>query len=245
MKIYAKQINPEYQESPFFMFDPAEIYPGIIFDGNRHFNSHTTAKYDHLIRYLDTMAGYWEDANFWYEWDYTARKSIAHKKTKPDCTLSELLHGYGFSREDKKEWTTKQRHKWRLIFESDDPTSDENICQALELITGKEHDTATIRGCCQSDWQEIIYPVTEYSRECIETLEADYFNTGTEWIVHDEENDPEEPGEISGYSIYCYGWNNEQIRAEIAAAANAAPEDVVLYEYAGSYSIPKYNLVGA
>lgn len=40
MKIYAKQISPEYQESPLFLGD--EFWPeGIILDGNRDYKSRT------------------------------------------------------------------------------------------------------------------------------------------------------------------------------------------------------------
>ena len=39
-KIYARQIPPEYQESPMVYFD--EGYEGMICDGNRQYNSRTT-----------------------------------------------------------------------------------------------------------------------------------------------------------------------------------------------------------
>ena len=76
-------------------------------------------------------------------------------------------------------------------------------------------------------------------------LEVDYFNLGTEWIIHDESSEPETPDEISGYSVYCYGWNADQIRAELANVAEVDPDAVIMYEYAGSYTIPKYNKLGA
>lgn len=231
MKIYAKQVPPEYQESPFTWIDPADEWPGIIFDGNRHYNSHTTPEYDKIIQYLGNMS---------LDWDY---RNGDGKRNAP--TIKELLRDYGIHRNDGKPWSTKERHIWRLIFEGNTYTDEGAILKALELVTGKEHDCTTIRGCCQGDWQEIIYPADDYSLDAIEILETDYFNTGTEWIIHDENTAPETPDEISGYSVYCYGWSADQIRAELADAAGADPGDVIMYEYAGSYTIPKYELVRA
>ena len=106
------------------------------------------------------------------------------------------------------------------------------LCKALELISGEKWGNSTIRGCCQGDWQEVIYPAI-YGREWLECFEMEYFNTGSEWIIHDEDTAPETPEAVSGYSIYCYGWNNDLIRAEIAEAVGANPEEVILYRFNG------------
>lgn len=54
MKIYAKQISPEYQESPLFLCE--EFWPeGIILDGNRDYTSRTISAYDDIKRYFDDM----------------------------------------------------------------------------------------------------------------------------------------------------------------------------------------------
>ena len=231
MKIYAKQVNPEYQESPCFFWGLADTYPGVIFTGNRHYTSHTTPEYDHITRYIDDISSEWENRNY--------------NGTRNAPTINELLRDYGIYRNDGKPWSTKARHTWRLIFEGNTYTEDGAILKALELVTGKEYESATIRGCSQGDWQEILFPVEEYDRDALAILEADYFNTGTEWIIHDESSEPNSPEDISGYSLYCYGWNADQIRAEIADAAGATPETVTMYEYAGVYTIAKYNKVGA
>lgn len=234
MTIYAKQIRPEYQESPFFLDGPAELYPGVIFKGNRYFNNHTTPEYDAIFNGLDDLTNTLDnDGKFiyggWYE-NFT--EAVMDLMPPP-------MH--------KMKYSTRDIHAWRMLVHEWYNTNDQNeiLGRALQLVTGKKYDCKTIRGCCQSDWQEIIYPVDEYDRAALDILEADYFNTGTEWIVHDESSAPETPEDISGYNIYCYGWNTDQIREEIAAAAGADPEAVILYEYAGSISIPKYNKVGA
>ena len=60
MKIYAKQISPENQESPLFLGE--EFWPeGIILDGNRDYTSRTISAYDDIKRYFDDMAAAWEN----------------------------------------------------------------------------------------------------------------------------------------------------------------------------------------
>lgn len=230
MKIYARQIPPEYQESPLMLDD---IWPeNLIITGNRDFQDHTTPEYDQLIDYLDDMANDWENANYWYSYG----QLTLIKKSKPETSLRELLHAYGFKRPDGKEWTTKQRHEWRVILENNRP--DDYITDALELLTGKRWDTCTIRGCVQRDWQGVIYPGDEWSRKDLDYFEAEYFNTGSEWMIHDEDTEPEDAEDISGYCMYCY----DDPREEIAREMGVNPDDVILYAYAGSYSVPKYEI---
>ena len=236
MKIYAKQVNPEYQESPLFIDG---FFPdNIILTGNRDFNSHTTPEFDQINSHFEDMAGTWENDRFFFQWNGAGYDKIAKK---PEYTLQELLTDYGFTRPDGKPWTTKQRHEWRLLMEREE-LDDDGIIKALQLLTGKAWKAFTIRGCCQSDWQSGFCPVSEWSREALEAFEAEYFNTGTEWIIHDEDGEPESPEEINGYSVYCHGWNSDQIRKEIAdAAGETDPAAVVLYEFTGWSRSPEYK----
>lgn len=128
--------------------------------------------------------------------------------------------------------------------ESGQEADDEKlILAALRLITGKEWNTKTINGCCQGDWQRVFYEVEKWSPEALENFETEYFNTGSEWIVHDEEAEPESPEDINGYSIYCHGWNEDQIRQEIADAEDKKPEEVVLFAFKSYARIPIYEAV--
>ena len=234
MTIYARQIRPEYQESPFFMFGPGEMYPDVIFKGNRYFYEHVTPEYKEIRDGLDELTNLIDtDGKFipggWYDTITEAVKDL----------LPAPLHKARYSTRDIKAWR-EIAADWYILTD-EKPT----ICRALQLVTGKEYEYTTIRGTCQGDWQEILFPVTEYNRDALAILESDYFNTGTEWLIHDEAEAPETPEDISGYSLYCYSWNVDQIRQEIADAAGAAAEAVIMYEYAGVYTIPKYNKVGA
>lgn len=239
MKIYAKQVSPEYQESPLFIDG---CFPdNIILTGNRDYNSHTTPEFDQIKDHFEDMAGTWENDRFFFQWNGAGYDKITKK---PEYTLQELLTEYGFTRPDGKPWTTKQRHEWRLLMEREELDED-GIIKALQLLTGKAWKAFTIRGCCQSDWQNGFCPVSEWSREALEAFEAEYFNTGTEWIIHDEAGGPESPEEINGHSIYVTEWREEDIAARIAEEfIDGRPEDVILYFYDGETRTPKYRKVG-
>ncbi len=113
---------------------------------------------------------------------------------------------------------------------------EKRILRALHLVTGERYEKRTIRGTCQSDWQEIYYPVADYSKSDICFLEIEYFNLGSEWTVtwHDEE-----------FGMYCYGDTPEDVRLEIASIIGVNADDIVLYEFSGWSRTPEYKEVTA
>lgn len=126
MKIYAKQVSPEYQESPLFI---EGCFPdNIILTGNRDYDSHTTPEFDQISNYFEDMAGTWENDRFFFQWNGAGYDKITKK---PEYTLQELLTEYGFTRPDGKPWTTKQRHEWRLLMEREE-LDDDGIIEALQ-----------------------------------------------------------------------------------------------------------------
>lgn len=80
-------------------------------------------------------------------------------------------------------------------------------------------------------------------KKALTMFEIEYFNTGTEWIVHDEEIEPESPEDISGFSMYCTSWNDEGIKQEIAEASGGKIEDIILYAFDGYTQTAKYKEV--
>lgn len=219
MKVYARQINPEHQESPLF-FGP-EFWPeNITVAGNRDYkerwNEDFRRVYDvleagELCDILDDFERY--GGSEWYKSRTAAIQDILppvgreRYSTKNIKELCNLIPTYGLNhRED-----------------------DDILCAVASIVLGKKYDHTTIRGCCKSDWNDVFYPVDEWSRKELEYFEAEYFNTGTEWMIHDEDGEPEAPEDISGYTVYCHKWRDEDVRKELADAAGCAPEDVVMY----------------
>ena len=76
----------------------------------------------------------------------------------------------------------------------------------------------------------------DYTRNALDILEADYFNTGAEWAVDVDGCD---------VGVYTYSWNNDGIREEIAGAVGVDPADVVLLEFTGWNRTAAYKEVTA
>jgi hypothetical protein len=236
MLIYARQVAPEYQTSPLEYSDIETEYPGIIIDGNDRLRGYTTPLYDRIIQVYDDAAEYLDELK-------TDRGNATYRN------VSEIIADFFPALEYRtKPYSTRDINRIRRALElygTADYYDGDYIIAMLSAIMGQEYESATIRGCCQSEWNNIIYPAADYSADDINRLELDYFNAGTEWIIHDGPAAPEDAAEISGYSVYCYGWDPEQIRAEIADAAGANASDVIMYEYDGCYTLPKYKKLGA
>jgi hypothetical protein len=209
MKIYAKQVPPEYQESPLFLGD--EFWPDDVFVfGNRDYNQHADTLND-LKTALENIVEVFDDMQQGQGWTNDLAYAI-------HCELPEEYRREYSRPERLKMVELANEYCFAKSYEENDV-----LCKVLELITGKTWDNGTIRGSCQGDWQEIIFPA-EYGREWLEEFETEYFNTGTEWII-DPDGD--------NISVYAHGWNNEQIRAELAAAVGVEPENIILQAFSG------------
>lgn len=225
MKIYAKQVPAEYQESPLFMGEWPE---NVFVFGNRHYRDHggdyieniKNSMYDAADELTRLMNGYFDGAGY---------------------SLIEILNDF-LPAENGREYSRVDRLKWRDLLLSVDgywSIDDDAITAALELITGRKYECAEIRGCCQGDWNNIIYP-SEYGREWLENFETEYFNTGTEWCINEGSPDSDD-----NYYFYTHAWNEDGQRAEIAAAAGVDPADVVLYVFDEWQRTPIYKEVYA
>lgn len=210
MKIHAYQRPPEYQESPLFWDDSS--FEGVELYGNRRFTERTSDLFHNIPLILDDIA---EELRYLQE---------GRKLYTDFSTILEALTG-------RDDYTRPERKKWVEIVKRWTETDEESkvFLDALDLITGKEHAQATLRGCCQGDWQYIIYPA-EYGENWLRSFEIQYFNLGTEWTVkEDDENE---------FSIYC---TTDDPRAEIAEATGATPGDIILYEFDGWTHTPRYR----
>lgn len=229
MKYYARQIAPEYQESPLTWGEIDTDYINIT--GNRNYIEHVSLLFENVrdALYNGTIIDEW-DAIIHGESDY---KAWAH-------ALKDILPG-------TREYTRAERLRIPEIASEYYYGADENtcICALLEIVTGQPWEWSTLRGCCQGDWVEAFYPANAWTRETLEAFETEYFNTGSEWEIHDGDEAPEDPADISGYSIYCVSWNEAGQRQEIADAINCDPSDVIMYEFTGYARTACYKKVGA
>ncbi len=216
MKVYARQIKPEYQESPL-MRD--EMFPeDIAVCGNRYFKEHLPSVFDRVKTEMDDGTITWYLDN-WAECRHEFKN------------VTELITYY-LPPEHKNKYSTRDIGKLKLAISSYYDDEDGALCDVLSIVTGKQWDYTCITGCCQSDWNNVYFPVANWSKEALNVFECEYFNTGSEWIIDDGCYNPDEndPDDISGYCVYCTSWDEDGIKQEIANSAGCNPNDVILYE---------------
>ena len=215
MKIYAKQVPPEYQESPLFNAWPENVF---VF-GNKWLTSHA-GRLDDIKQALEEISDICNGLGY-----YNKLSDVTPARDD----------GRNYTRAERLQLVRLAKNYTEYSNNSDDES--EILCDVLELITGQKYDYTTIRGCSQGDWQEIIYPA-EYGRDWLDDFETEYFNTGAEWRI--TENDPESD---DNFYMYTHAWRDDDIRAEIAAAAGVDPGDVVLCTFTGWTRSPIYTEV--
>lgn len=249
MKKYyvAKQIAPEYQESPMFRwkeFENFESWEDVSFCGNGDLMERQTPAMESFLHYIDDACSAYEELEL----------TISQFDSIPEIVkymFTDNANGYCVSDE------VAENPLWKRILE-DWPNADRDeertlICLALEAMTGKKHDYTQISGCCQRDWQYIYYPSDEYDTNALDALEAEYFNEGTEWMVFEEpveieESEKENAVEIAedenclSFSIYCTSWNEEGQRKEIADEIGCKPDEVLLFSFDHYVKQPIYRL---
>ena len=108
------------------------------------------------------------------------------------------------------------------------------IAEALSIVTGQKWKYKQISGCCQSDWNYIYYRTDEWAAKALEYFEIEYFNTGIEWRIENEE------GDYMG-SVYTHEWDDDEKKREIAEQIGVNPGEVTLYLFDGWTKTAKYK----
>ena len=108
------------------------------------------------------------------------------------------------------------------------------IAEALSIVTGQKWEYKQISGCCQSEWNYIYYRSDEWTAKALEYFEIEYFNTGKEWRLEDEE------GDDMG-NVYTHEWNDDEKKREIAENIGVDPDEVTLYLFDGWTKTAKYK----
>lgn len=231
IKVIARQIAPDYQESPFGLLYDKDFYKGIIIAGNRDFmdfygdgtEAFTFARRELEDGYLFDDLQAIEKRRFGDTIFKNATEAIRERfpREKPYTTreigeIKKIVNKYG---------------EWRV----DD---DKTVCELLKITTGAEWQKTTIRGCCQSDWNTIIYRADLWDAAAIERIEKEYFNEGSEWEIRyaDEDSDEYE------FTQYCYEWSDDGIKKEIADETGVQPDEVQLEVFDGWSRTEKYRI---
>ena len=210
--IIAKQVPWDIQDSNW----EAGMYPGWEFVGNRYYEKEVSEDYENWMKYGNDIID-----------ECTA--------DDPDDLKKAIFYYLGCAIKDEDEL-----QEWERIVSSvgeynkcyDDK---DTITRVLSLIHHKPYIHATMRGTCQSDWQGVYLPADE--KESLPACESYYFNTGTEWIVY--QNDEDYENDQSDFGIYVIG--GDEPKKAIADACNVSPDEVKLIEFAGYKQVPYWK----
>lgn len=241
-KIYACQRPPEWQESHLcddypHMFDGL---PGFAIQGNNELRSLTFDRFDAVSDTLDDIPC--ELRNMLDDIPYARECGAGKNKT-------EILMNY-LPPENGVKYNPRQVHELcDLIFGYDRAAYTdvrglrELFCAIFSIVAGGTWRWRTIRGYLQGDWNILYYDADRVTTADIHTIETEYFNTGTEWMVHDSDDEPTSPDDIYGYSIYCHSCDSNDIKQEIKDAHGDKDAEVILYDFNGWKRSAEYKRI--
>lgn len=109
------------------------------------------------------------------------------------------------------------------------------IALALSVWTGDKWDYKCIRGCSQSEWNYIYYMPDMWTDKALRYFEIEYYNTGEEWRVVDEDGEE--------YYYYTHEWSDCEKTRELAEMVGCSVQNLTLYAFDGWDRTPKYKEV--
>lgn len=231
VKFYAKQVDPEWQEENLFYqikgkdkrtilgFNDDIYEDNVIIVGNNEYLEHRIPEYQRLLDF---------DNAYFYEYGNTCYWA----------NDSEFINCY-LKKSNGKQYSTIEIHKWKELFKKYEERNrlEDIVCEALELMTGKQWYWFTIRGCMQREWQ-CGYASEIITRKDIDYIEMCYFNTGSEYIVYENKEDFD--SECNGCSYYVDSYNSKSILCELLGCEE---DELEMYDFDGYTKTPKYKLV--
>ena len=208
-----------------------------------------TEQIEPIERKLNSLPQFSKAVEEWIEQRYFT-ESILIKDYFPKYSWNEKSRAYEESSDIKltKEEVDNIReivHKYdRCHVKS---YEEEIAIPLLDIITGQSWTTRTLRGCCQSDWIDIIYPMIGsiyYTTDEIRYLEAMYFNTGTEWIVSEIPLDVDTTSEdfdVDAFDIGSYYIMAYDYKKGLSEQLNVNEDSIEIWEFDGYYKKPKWK----
>lgn len=241
MKYIAKQIAPEYQESPFNWCDNT-YYMRMVFIENRDFRGLIgggAEAFEEVKKVLEdgALADALNDIKTgWYE---------ANEYEPPYKSVREAVEDY-LRKDNGEPFTDAEIEKIRIVCEWFGTawknvcvkSDEEYICDIMDIIAGGAWKTRTLRGSYQSDWIEIVYDADAWTDEDVAIIENEFFNEGSEWMVYEDGADDYE------ITVYAHKWSDDGIKKEIAAEIGyeTSPEDIELWAFDGWTRTEKYRI---
>lgn len=176
--------------------------------GNRHYN-----EYNKDIQWMETIINLSTDIQCHYNID------------NPE-DVQELSENYDIPEENILEVAA-------IIDKYNNPETVEAITEMLNAVYGNRFETKTIRGYCQSDWNEIIYD--EDIKESIRYIESMYFGMYSDVRIVEDENN-----EYWTEIIHDDLWELKDNHSELCKFLDV-PEDSEVYIQDGYTTTPNWK----
>lgn len=212
----------------FLDYEMCDCYSDVIITGNRDFISFNDDNdlYSSVVHAINSGMECELDAISLYDNDiyHTYKECVEdYLECKVSATQARLIKN-----------RILDNRSYRTRFYSDD---DILIADIMSIISGHKYEWSMIRGYCQGDWQNVLYPADKYSHDVIEMLEGYYF-TGSDYYITIYEDDIETDD-------YCdFFWqDNDTIKKLVAEQCGCNVDDVHLFYISGYTTTPCYTEV--
>lgn len=245
---YAVQIEGEIMDwaFDFDVKDVDGVNNNFAIYGNRDYYGYKTERIEKLIKLYDD--GVIEQALFEPHGDGFNPYDEWENST---AAMNDIC-----PKDNGKSWSSREIKAMRNSIEniSNRVRSYHNdidvMADLMSIITGHVWERRTIRGCCQGDWNEMIYDTERVSKEYADIIEKAYFNMCDEWLVIDNdlpdglsaEEAIEEYHNGYGFCGFTYDWSDDG-RKEVADMLGVTPEQVTLYKHSGYTKVSNYEKV--
>ena len=232
--IYAKTLNPEFFDYRIYEYDIKEDN-NIMLVGNDDYSGINEDLFKDIVKMAEEYGGYEYEVYYHnsikeFLADMFPKKENGKKLSQKEVSLiKKALDGFNYD---------KTYHVW----------IEEVVLCSLRIIKGKKYASKELRGYCQGDWIRAFYPVDTDS-SWIDYIEAWFFGTGNEVMVHTEDSKVESPDDIDGFTFYTASWKVEDIKREVIehyglVTREGDEVEVVLWEFTGydTIKVDKYQL---
>ena len=149
------------------------------------------------------------------------------------CSIHDDIVNYDYTVDEvKADFDIVDESALKAAYDSTDMRKI--VCLLMEALSGRKWDNREIHGSVQGEWQVVYYPIDSWGKKNIEWFEAAYWNTGSEWIVNEDDD---------MISLYSCELDEEKIKRYLADHYGVSVGDCEFYKFDGWKREPKYKRI--
>lgn len=243
-RYFIKQVPPDAQRSHLLEDYAGRLNETLFVYGNRNYREYVSDYFKNLVTVC-------LDGGLIEKWLYDEKfedenkiETLRNKIKMPDGSDIHLEDATKFALEFEErvaEW-----FDGKLPKKINDLVKYIGICEIMSFVS--KH-TWTYTGIYGKNYLNdpsqktiIFYDTRDWNEDDTVQFESEYFNTGTEWIIHDRDFVPETAGDIDGYYLYTRETEINEIKDDIARRLNCMPEEIQAYVFKQYIHFPIYRI---